>query len=729
MTLSESELANDPGDLDPVEESLLTRIAMMIPRPGFTGHAALGSHALAELFEAQVLSRLVDHTARFMRLSGVGFYTIGSSGHESNAAVALALRPTDPALLHYRSGGFYMARSSQVAGIDPVDDVLRGMFASVHEPISGGRHKVFGRRELNIIPQTSTISSHPPRAVGLARSLDKPNARPWVPSDSVVVCSLGDASLNHSSAQGAMNWASNASHRGDRVPVLFVVENNGIGISVRTPTDWVARSTQSRWSMDYAEVDGADPDAVFAATASLAATMRESGRPAILHLRTVRFLGHAGSDVETAYRSPAEIRADYERDPIVGTARRLVDVGDCAGVELVQWYLDQRMLTRERALALATEPRLSSAEIVMAPISPQTPEAVRSAAWALRSAGQPVPASKRLTLAQTLNATLDSALSAAPEVLVFGEDVARKGGVYGVTRGLQRTHGEDRVFDTILDEQTVLGMALGSALNGFLPVPEIQYLAYLHNAEDQLRGEAATLSFFSNSQFKNPMVVRVAGYGYQKGFGGHYHNDNSVAVLRDIPGLVVASPSHADDAGPMLRTCLAAAQVNGTVSAFVEPIALYHTADLHDDGDQGWLSTPGVVDEHVPIGRGRTHGDGGDLTIVSWANGLHMSLRVQRRLAAQGIAARVLDLRWLAPLPVEDLLREACATDNVLIADETRRSGGVGEALIAELVEGGFSGAIRRVSSLDSFIPLGDAANLVMLSEEQIYEAAITACR
>ena len=153
-----------------------------------------------------------------------------------------------------------------------------------------------------------------------------------------------------------------------------------------------------------------------------------------------------------------------------------------------------------------------------------------------------------LTLAQSINRTLADLLARYPELLVFGEDVAAKGGVYGVTRGLLKRAGAARVFDTVLDEQSILGMALGAGVTGLLPVPEIQYLAYLHNAEDQLRGEAATLQFFSQGQYRNPLVVRIAGYGYQKGFGGHFHNDDAVAVLRDIPGLVVASPARPDDA-------------------------------------------------------------------------------------------------------------------------------------------------------------------------------------
>src|SRR5581483_1174435 len=244
----------------------------------------------------------------------------------------------------------------------------------------------------------------------------------------------------------------------------------------------------------------------------------------------------------------------------------------------------------------------------------------------------------------------------------------------------------------------------------------------LHNAEDQLRGEASTLQFFSQGRYRNGMVVRVAGYGYQKGFGGHFHNDAAVGVLRDIPGLVIASPGRPDDAAAMLHTCLESARVDGGVCVFLEPIALYHARDLYEDGDDGWLAPSGG---NVPLGKARTYGDGRDLTIVSWANGLRMSLRVARRLQSHGVHARVVDLRWLAPLPIEDLLREATETGRVLVADETRRTGGVSEGVVAALVDAGFDGRVARVASKDSFVPLGDASKLVLLSEDEIEEAAL----
>jgi 2-oxoisovalerate dehydrogenase E1 component len=222
------------------------------------------------------------------------------------------------------------------------------------------------------------------------------------------------------------------------------------------------------------------------------------------------------------------------------------------------------------------------------------------------------------------------------------------------------------------------------------------------------------------------MVLRVAGYGYQKGVGGHFHNDDAVAVLRDIPGIVVASPSLPDDAAAMLRTCIAAASVDGSTCVFLEPIALYHTRDLFDAGDGSWTRPFPSPEDHAPIGSARVHGDGDELTIVTFANGTYMSLRVASRLARDGIAARVVDMRWLAPLPVADILREAEATGRVLIVDETRRSGGVSEGVVSALVDAGFDGALTRVTSQDSFVPLGEAANHVLLQEAEIEAAART---
>jgi 2-oxoisovalerate dehydrogenase E1 component len=186
---------------------------------------------------------------------------------------------------------------------------------------------------------------------------------------------------------------------------------------------------------------------------------------------------------------------------------------------------------------------------------------------------------------------------------------------------------------------------------------------------------------------------------------------------------VIASPARPADVGPMLRTCVAAAKVDGTVSVLLEPIALYHTRDLIEEGDERWLGAPG--EGHVPIGAAYAHPGGDDLTLVTWGNGLFMSLRVAERLRERGAGVTVVDLRWLAPLDLEQVLREATTTGRTLVVDETRRTGGMGEGVVAELVDAGYTGRLARVSSKDSFVPLGDAARLVLLSEQEIEAAAL----
>jgi 2-oxoisovalerate dehydrogenase E1 component len=679
------------------------------------------------LFEAQATSRHLDFVARELQQEGRGFYTIGSAGHESNAMIALASRPNDPALLHYRSGAFYVARARQVPGSTPIRDVLQGLMGLADEPIAGGRHKVFGHPDLAVIPQTSTVASHLPRAVGLAIALHRAHRLKveceW-PEDAVVVCSFGDASANHSTAAGAINTALATAFRGLPVPILLVCEDNGFGISVPTPSGWIEAAYGSRPGLMYVSADGSDPVTAWPAIMQAVATVREQRRPVFLHLRTVRFGGHAGSDAEISYRNPRAVEADYARDPLLATASTLRTIGTSPADILARYDAIRREIDEE-VEQLSDDPRLSSAAEVMAPMAPRNPARVSETVRALRAHAELGVQPKPRTLAESINATLDDLLTVDRRVIVFGEDVGIKGGVYGITARLARKHGAARVFDTLLDEQSILGLGLGAGLAGLIPIPEVQYLAYLHNAEDQLRGEGATLPFFSRGRYNNPMVVRIAGLGYQKGFGGHFHNDNAVAVLRDIPGLVVACPVRADDAAAMLRTCAAAAIADSTLSIFLEPIALYHQRDLYEVGDQAWLA----VDhgDHVPIGRARSYGpESAVLTMISFGNGVPMSLRAARRLAAAGIATQVLDLRWLAPLPVEDIVAAAQSTGRVLVVDETRHTGGVGEGVITALVEDGFTGSIHRVASQDSFVPLGSAAAHVLLSEDEIEKAALT---
>ncbi|WP_294613922.1 transketolase C-terminal domain-containing protein, partial [uncultured Roseovarius sp.] len=253
---------------------------------------------------------------------------------------------------------------------------------------------------------------------------------------------------------------------------------------------------------------------------------------------------------------------------------------------------------------------------------------------------------------------------------------------------------------------------------------EIQFLAYLHNAEDQIRGEAATLSFFSDGQYTNPMVLRIAGLGYQKGFGGHFHNDNSVAVLRDIPGVILAVPSNGADAAMMLRECVRLAREEQRVVVFLEPIALYPMRDLHETKDGGWMRTYPDPSQTIPLGQVGIEGDGADLAIVTFGNGVYLSHQALPRIAAAGIKARIVDMRWLSPLPVQALSDAVQGCANVLIVDETRHSGGVAEALMAHFHETGVP-RLSRLTAEDSFIATGPAYAATMPSADSIAQAAL----
>ncbi|WP_120501081.1 thiamine pyrophosphate-dependent enzyme [Roseovarius sp. EL26] len=718
-----------------VHNNFQTRVAGNDLPQGQNPAGPLSSELAENLFRAQCLSRALDRESRMMQKAGQGFYTIGSSGHEGMAAVAGALRPTDMAFLHYRDAAFQIARAGQVPGQNPMLDMLLSFATSVDDPISGGRHKVLGSKELFIPPQTSTIASHLPKAVGAAYSLGlakrhAPEHR-VLPDDSIIMCSFGDASANHSTAQGAFNTAGWASYQSVPMPLLFVCEDNGIGISVKTPKGWIAASLQNKPGLKYFSCDGLDIYDTYRVTAEAAAYVRTRRKPAVLHIRTVRLYGHAGPDVATTYLSRTEVERDEANDPLLHSVRLLSQSNVMTPNNALNLYDKTNLDVRGMSLEVVKRPRLQSADQVMASLIPPIRDCAAGNGPSDEARIQAFGSDMRVMkepqiLSKLINWTMTDLMLEHSEITVMGEDVGRKGGVYGVTQKLMSRFGPDRVIDTLLDEQSILGLSIGLAHNGFLPVPEIQFLAYLHNAEDQLRGEAATLSFFSDGQYTNPMVIRIAGLGYQKGFGGHFHNDNSVAVLRDIPGVILACPSNGTDAVRMMRECVRLAREEQRVVVFLEPIALYPMRDLHEAGDEGWLCQYPEPGEISKLGEVAQSGEGTDLAIISFANGYYLSRQAQKTLKDQGVDARVIDLRWLSPLPEEALIAAVASCDNILIVDETRRSGGVAEALMAMMAEQCPNTPCRRLTAEDSFIATGPAYAATMPSAGGIVDAVLT---
>ncbi|MEO0882525.1 MAG: thiamine pyrophosphate-dependent enzyme [Pseudomonadota bacterium] len=693
---------------------------------------------LAAIFEAQMMSRQLDRAGRALQARGEGFYTIGSSGHEGMAAVAAALRPTDLAFLHYRDAAFQIMRSKQVPGQTPLWDILLSFAASADDPISGGRHKVLGSKALNIPPQTSTIASHLPKAVGAAYGVGLSRRLapefPEAPQDSLVICSFGDASANHSTAQGAINTAGWTAYQGVPLPLLFVCEDNGIGISTPTPEGWIAERFRAQPGLKYMSCNGLDIAQTYAATRAAADYVRKYRKPVFLHMTCVRLYGHAGSDVQTAYLDKTDIERDEANDPLLYGASLMRGADIMSVDDIIGTYQSIGKRIELISEEVTTRPKLTDPQSVMESLVPPMRNLIsdngpdadeRQALFAdeARAIEQPQH------MAKLLNWALTDLMLEVPSIVMAGEDIGPKGGVYNVTSKLHKRFGPNRVINTLLDEQSILGLSIGLAQTGYLPIPEIQFLAYLHNAEDQVRGEAATLSFFSKGQYTNPMIIRIAGLAYQRGFGGHFHNDNSLSVLRDIPGLIIACPSNGADAVQMMRECVRLAREEQRVIAFVEPIALYMMRDLHAEGDKAWTSlypSPGDGDP-IALGDIGQHGRGTDLAIVSYGNGYYLSRQAERILSkTHKVKCRVIDLRWLAPLNEEALLKAVAPCKSILIVDECRKTGSQSEALMALFTEHLKTGmGLARLTAEDSFIPLGRGATVTLPSRDSIVESAL----
>ncbi|GLY19098.1 MFS transporter [Kineosporia sp. NBRC 101677] len=703
---------------------------------------------LLDLFEAQAASRWLDVAARRMAAAGLGSHTVASAGHEGNAAVAMALRSNDPALLHHRSTAFYLARLASAGLEEGIAAVARGLAGSSDQPAGGGRRPTPAHPEVAVLPPAGTVAGHLPRALGLAWAIGRqPRNRArlvggrlnW-PSDAVAVASFGDGTAGTGAALGAINAALWASRQGVPLPLLLVCEDNALGFSTSSPPGWIRSVFGSREGLRYFPADSAGDSAALFATARRAVeTARAHRRPVLLHLSCVRIGGHSGADHELSYRKPGRISAELARDPLVATMNALVRHGAMAGDEVGRRLLHLRDQVASALEDATHRPRPQSSAEVMAPLSPRRPAVVGMAA-----SREPAPERRQalfgtrlpekegpLTLAESINRTLLDAALAHPGVVVMGRDVARAGGLHGVTRDLHKKLGPAQVTDTTPDAQSILGLAMGGAVSGLLPIAELS-LDDLHAAGELLRSEVATLAFSSDGAYRNPMVLRVPGLGYQDGFGGAVAVDNALGGLREIPGLVIACPAHPAQAPALLRTCLAAAEADGTVSVMLEPVALYHQRDLGAEGDDGWLAPYAPPAEwgsqHAAIGRAAVHGNGEDLAIAAYGNGLRMALRAAARLEHEGIGCRVVDLRWLAPLPVEDVMSAAMATGNLLIVDETRRTGGISESLVTAVLEEGYDGRLARVTAKDSPLPAGPAAAFVQLTEARVMSTARALC-
>ena len=324
--------------------------------------AGLNKQTALSLFDSQIKSRLLDIIARELKEQNLSFYTIGSSGHEGNAAIAEVFRPQDMAFLHYRSGAFYLQRAKQVAEGDGINDILLSLVTAAADPCSGGRHKVFGSVPLFIPPQTSTIASHLPKALGAALSIARAHTlhhQGTLAQDAVILCSFGDASVNHASAQTTFNSGAWLASQNYPLPIVFICEDNGIGISVPTPKHWIKNGIACRPHLHYLTCDGLNIADVFLNAQKAQYLARIKKQPVFLHMNCVRLLGHAGSDIQSQYLSQQQIEAMEASDPLLHTARLMVQENWLSLEEIVALYRNTRALIESQVQNVLTLPKLS----------------------------------------------------------------------------------------------------------------------------------------------------------------------------------------------------------------------------------------------------------------------------------------------------------------------------------------------------------------------------------
>jgi 2-oxoisovalerate dehydrogenase E1 component len=691
-------------------------------------HPALTKERLLEIYRLMVLSRRIDDRELMLQKQGQCWFTISGAGKEAAlVAAGMILRKTDPLLPYYRDRALALTRGVSTR------EMLMAAVAAAADPAGGGRQMPshFGHKALAIISPSSATGTNVIPASGLAEALAKGRLIPSdlaYPPDSVVYVSVGDATCSEGEVYEGLKSAAVT-----RAPLVFHLEDDGWGISVpvseQHPGGDPSRFLGAFPGVRLIKFDGTDLRASWNAFEEGVSHARARRGPVILHGRVTRLYSHSSTDDQEKYRTGGDVRWERERDPIERLARELVgyEIAHPAALLAIHQGVD-----REVEQAVEEVLRLPKTDTTTFLANTNQYDPARTAeAYARRGVVSEI-AGKSVTMAEAIRVCLGELFAADPRFVAFGEDVADfslenwehrdklegKGGVFGLTRGLQRRFGPERVFNTPIAEASIVGRAIGYALAGFVPIVEVQFRDYLSPAWQQLVDEAATLAYRSNGAFHCPMVVRMAYGNYLGGAGAIWHSESAVGPLMNYPGLRIAVPSNARDAVGMLRE----AAYSGDVVAFLEPKALYRRRGPFVEGEYP------PAEFRVPLGRARLHGAGEDLTIVAYGNTAPMCVEAMERLGRDGIKARMLDLLWLAPLDEGEILRQAAATGRVLIVEEDRRLGGAG-ATIADVIrqdrELRRTVDIERVAALDvrvSYGPTGERAVVPHL--EDVLEGA-----